>query len=141
MSDSSSQHTSRILDILGFDQPRLVGEDDSLRPVAQIKLHKNATDVGLHGLLGDKHVLRDLSVGQSVCDEGENLGLTYGQFLDTFDCRALGPPNRAKSAISRRVTDGAMIASPLATVRTASASSPADASLRRNPAAPARRDS
>jgi hypothetical protein len=45
---------------------------------------------------------------------------------------------RAKSAISRRVTDGASSASPAATTRTACTSSAAGASLSRKPLAPAR---
>jgi hypothetical protein len=45
---------------------------------------------------------------------------------------------RAKSAIRRRVTDGASRASPAATTRTAWTSSAAVASLSRKPLAPAR---
>lgn len=67
-----------------LDQPGLIGENDSLRSITQIELHENATDVGLHGLLCEEHVLRDLSVGQPVCDESEDLGLTYGQRVDAF---------------------------------------------------------
>ena len=47
-------------------------------------------------------------------------------------------PSRMNSVSMRRVTAGASIASPAATARTASASVVADASLSRNPLAPAR---
>src|SRR5215472_676714 len=49
-----------------------------------------------------------------------------------------GRGRRAKSAINRRVTDGASSASPVATTRTAWTSSAAGASLSRKPLAPAR---
>ena len=54
------------------------------------------------------------------------------------DGRDVAPGRRVKSAISRRVTDGASSASPAATTRTACTSSAAVASLSRKPLAPAR---
>lgn len=51
---------------------------------------------------------------------------------------ARGPPRCANSAMRRRVMVGAMTALPAATMRTAAASSSAEASLSRKPLAPAR---
>ena len=57
------------------------------------------------------------------------------------DTARAGTARLAKSAMSRRVTDGASSASPPATTRTARTSSSAGASLSRKPLAPARRAS
>src|SRR5690606_18308981 len=63
----------------GLDQPRLVGEDHRLHPVAQVELGQHLSDVRLDRRLGDDEPLGDLPVRQALGDELEHLALTCRQ--------------------------------------------------------------
>ena len=58
----------------GDDQPRLIGGDDRLGPVAQPQLAENPADVRFHCLLGDHQPGGDLRIGQTLGDQAEHLG-------------------------------------------------------------------
>ena len=53
-----------------------VGVDDGLDAVAQVELGEDAGHEGLDGLVADDERRSDLSVGQSVRDEAEDLPFT-----------------------------------------------------------------
>jgi hypothetical protein len=126
--------------VAGGYQAGLVGEDDGLGAVAQGELGEYPADVGLHGLLGDDEGVGDLGVGQAPGDEFEDLGLARGEAVQAQ--RRAAARDRAlsgaKSAMSRRVTEGASSASPAATTRTAWIRSETGASFSRKPLAPTR---
>ena len=63
----------------GSDDPRLVGEHDELRPVAQVELEQQVRDVRLHGRLGEHEALGDLAVRQALGDELQDLALALGE--------------------------------------------------------------
>ena len=99
----------------GAHDPRFVGEDHGLHAVAQIELHEDPGDVGLHRGLADDERLRDLRVGQAARDEarGPPVRAGSGGFVESQGrVSARAGRAREKSSISRRVTDGASSASP-----------------------------
>ena len=91
----TAQQMKKALLFAGGDQAGLVGEHDSLRPVAQAQLHEDAADVSFGGLFGDDEGGADLRVGHAAGDEGQHLGLARSQpgggGLDVVLALALGP--------------------------------------------------
>ena len=57
------------------DEPRLVGDDHRLRPVAQPELAQDVADVRLHRLVAEDELLGDLAIRETLRDEPEDLGL------------------------------------------------------------------
>jgi hypothetical protein len=60
----------------------LVREDDRLYAIAQVELLEDVGDVRLDGGLADVELLGDLSVGESVGDEPEDLQLARGELVE-----------------------------------------------------------
>src|SRR6266540_5306084 len=61
------------------DQAAAVGEDDSLGPVPSTDLRQDPFDVRLRGGFSDHQQIGDLIVGQTVCDQREDLLFAAGQ--------------------------------------------------------------
>src|SRR4051794_15070195 len=66
----------------GNDESALVGGHDGLRPVAHAELREYPADVGLHGLLRDEQLARDLLVAASPGDLHEHLPLAVGETVE-----------------------------------------------------------
>ena len=61
------------------DQAAFVGDDDELRPVADVELHQQPADMGLDSCGADEERFADLLVGPAAGDECQDLGLAVGQ--------------------------------------------------------------
>src|SRR5918997_5303575 len=68
-------------------QAELVREDHGLDAVAQVELGENATDVGLHGRLGEDEALGDLRVRPPRRQLEQHLALAGGEFLQAWVLR------------------------------------------------------
>jgi hypothetical protein len=74
------------------DEPRLVGEDDRLHPVAELELRQQPRHVFLHGGLAEDRGGGDLGVRQALRDQPEHVPLALGEHLHL---RRRGPGLRA----------------------------------------------
>jgi hypothetical protein len=66
----------------GVENPRLVGEHDRLDAVAEVELLEDVRDVGLDRGVADVELLRDLQVGEAVCDQAEDFQFARGQLVE-----------------------------------------------------------
>ena len=98
------------------DQPRLVGEDHGLHPVAQAELGEHAAEVGLHRRLADEQLGRDLGVRQAARRPAAAPRAPARSAVERRRPRrpAAGPGTNRST--SRRVSAGCSSASPAATV-------------------------
>ena len=115
--------------------PRLVGEDDRLRPVAQPELGEDRGDVGLHGRLADdeRSAISALLRPRASRPRTSRSRAVRSPRAPRSPARAVGP-GRANRSTSRRVIDGASSASPTATRRTAATSCSGGDVLEQEPA-------
>ena len=118
------------------EQVTLIGQDDGLRPVADIQLLQDPRDVGLDRRVAEEQLAADFGVGQTLRDEPEHVSLARGEVS-----MVLGGGRRCRGvncAMTFRVTEGDRSASPAAMVRTAAMSCSGGSSFSTNPLAPAR---
>jgi len=107
-----------------------------LHPVAQAKLAKDRSDVGLGGVLGDDEFSGDLGVRETAGEEAQD-----PSSLDVSAAKSGGGSFGAaavKRSISRLVTAGAKRDPPSATILIPDRSCCSGASLSKKPLAPAR---
>jgi hypothetical protein len=77
------------------NDPRLVGEDDRLDPVAQVQFVEDVRDVGLGSVLGKDKLGGDLRVREPAGDQRQHLELSWGQLGERrrrLPRRAVGEP-------------------------------------------------
>jgi hypothetical protein len=81
-----------VVDDVGLDESRLVGEHHRLHAVAKVELLQDVRDVGLHGRVADVELLSDLGVRESACDQAEDVSFPLGELVE------LGRRSRSRHA-------------------------------------------